>query len=377
MTNLDLIKLLLSLFFLFFGTVILKKLFYAYKKFKIPKKEYDYITNDDLPTVSVCIPVRNEGKVIEDSLNRILDSDYPKMEIIVLDDDSVDNTSEIVKSFAHKGVRFIKGGELPQGWIGKNRALERLFKESVGDYVLFLGIDTKISKTTITDLIYYIENEDADMISIMPRVNKFNVGAIFGTMRFFWETILHSDNSPGISTSAWLIKAEELEDYQDFFEKHKSTVRPEESLARYFYENDKYRFLMANKQLKINYDKEWMSQINTSIRTLAPLLEKNIYLSGVIFIFLTFVITGWALMISSVIFLKLNFWDYLLMFGIFYIAFDLGFYNFLTKPKNTILGFLLMPYYFIQELILLIISYIKYKYSNISWKDRKLPEIDD
>ncbi len=377
MTNLDLIKLLLSIFYIIFGSVIFKKLFYAYRKFKILKKEYNYISDEDLPTVSVCIPVRNEGKVVEDSLNKILASDYPKMEIIVLDDDSVDNTSEIVKSFAHKGVRFIKGSELPNGWIGKNKALEKLSNEAMGEYILFLGIDTKISENSITDLIYYMVNEEISMISVMPNVKKFNIGSVFGTLRFFWEAILHSDNSPAVSTSAWMIKTEELNDYQDFFEKHKSTVRPEESLARYFYEDNKYRFLMANKQLKINYDKEWTSQINTSIRTLAPLFEKNVYLLGFIFSFLLSVIVGWILVVISFLMTKINLWDYCLIFGVLYISFNVAFYNFLTKPKNLIFGFLLTPYYFVQELLLLIISYVKYKYSNISWKDRRLPEVDD
>ena len=63
---------------------------------------------------------------MNDCLERVVASTYPKLEIIVLDDHSQDNTSALIKSFAHKGVRFVEGTKLPEGWLGKNHALQLL-----------------------------------------------------------------------------------------------------------------------------------------------------------------------------------------------------------------------------------------------------------
>src|SRR6185369_13096540 len=61
-----------------------------------------------LPTVSVCIPARNEDRVLTDCLAAVLASDYPKLEVIVLDDCSQDKTAQVVRQFAHGGVQFIQ-----------------------------------------------------------------------------------------------------------------------------------------------------------------------------------------------------------------------------------------------------------------------------
>jgi hypothetical protein len=48
----------------------------------------------------------------------------------VFNDQSGDNTSFLIKSFAHAGVRFIDGSPLPEGWLGKNFAQHHLYRES-------------------------------------------------------------------------------------------------------------------------------------------------------------------------------------------------------------------------------------------------------
>ena len=87
-----------------------------------------------LPTVSVCIAARNEVHALSQCLERVLQSDYEKLEVLVLDDSSEDDTPHIIKSFAHAGVRFIAGRDIPAGWLGKNHANQTLALEASGDY---------------------------------------------------------------------------------------------------------------------------------------------------------------------------------------------------------------------------------------------------
>ncbi|MHB1276543.1 MAG: glycosyltransferase family 2 protein, partial [Candidatus Humimicrobiaceae bacterium] len=78
----------------------------------------------DPPLVSILIPARNEELNIEKCIRAFLKQDYSNLEIIVLDDNSTDNTYDIVKNISEKNkkVKIFKGKQLPQGWLGKNFA---------------------------------------------------------------------------------------------------------------------------------------------------------------------------------------------------------------------------------------------------------------
>src|SRR5665648_287743 len=128
------------------GLWSLGKLFKATKQFRVPTT---INSSTDLPTVSVCVPARNETHAMTRCLEAVLASDYEKLEVIVLDDSSVDDTSVLIKSFAHEGVRFVSGETLPTGWLGKNHALHGLQNEASGSILLFIDVDTHISPTTI------------------------------------------------------------------------------------------------------------------------------------------------------------------------------------------------------------------------------------
>src|SRR3989339_1287218 len=86
-----------------FSVVFFLLLFLKYRKemHTIPK------SNGWEPTVSIIIPAYNESEYISDSLRSVLSLNYPKnkLEIIVVDDASTDNTLEIVKRFESSNVR--------------------------------------------------------------------------------------------------------------------------------------------------------------------------------------------------------------------------------------------------------------------------------
>jgi len=115
------------------------------------------LSSKDLPTVSVCIPARNEKHAMTQCLERVLASDYEKLEVVVFDDSSNDETSVLIRSFAHAGVRFVPGTELPGEWLGRNRALDILAHEASGDYIVFMDVDTYITVNSITKLMSYMK----------------------------------------------------------------------------------------------------------------------------------------------------------------------------------------------------------------------------
>ena len=59
------------------------------------KQIQPHTLNNFLPFVSVIVPVRNEEKYIQRCLLSLLDQDYPYFEVIVIDDNSTDNTLKL------------------------------------------------------------------------------------------------------------------------------------------------------------------------------------------------------------------------------------------------------------------------------------------
>src|SRR5688500_13660714 len=113
-------------------------------RYRLKKYQHSHIPQADMPTVSICIPARNETHALADCLYSVLQSDYEKLEVIVLDDCSHDKTSRIIKSFAQDGVRFIQGEMPAEGWLGKNYACETLAAQANGEYLIYMSVDTRI-----------------------------------------------------------------------------------------------------------------------------------------------------------------------------------------------------------------------------------------
>lgn len=96
------------------------------------------------PLVSILIPARNEALNIRNCLESLQKQDYPNLEILVLDDNSTDNTSEIVRQMISRDgrIQLLRGEALPPGWAGKPFACYQLARQAHGDWLLFVDADT-------------------------------------------------------------------------------------------------------------------------------------------------------------------------------------------------------------------------------------------
>ncbi len=97
-----------------------------------------------VPFVSVLIPARDEEENIGACLESLQKQDYPNYEVVVLDDNSVDDTAGIVTRLAagDRRIRLISGAPLPEGWAGKPFACHQLAKQANGEWLLFVDADT-------------------------------------------------------------------------------------------------------------------------------------------------------------------------------------------------------------------------------------------
>jgi chlorobactene glucosyltransferase len=96
------------------------------------------------PLISVLVPARDEEANIEVCLKSLQEQDYPNFEILVLDDDSSDNTANIVAQIATKDdrIRLVRGEPLLEGWAGKPFACYQLARMARGSWLLFVDADT-------------------------------------------------------------------------------------------------------------------------------------------------------------------------------------------------------------------------------------------
>ncbi|HSX32029.1 MAG TPA: glycosyltransferase, partial [Candidatus Saccharimonadales bacterium] len=128
-----------------------------------------HLSNDDLPTITVAIPARNETEDLQACLDSLVACDYPKLEILVLDDCSqTKRTPEIIRGYAHDGVRFIKGSEPSETWLPKNQAYDRLASEASGSYIVFCGVDIRFGQTSLRQLVELLTSKNKQMMSILP-----------------------------------------------------------------------------------------------------------------------------------------------------------------------------------------------------------------
>ena len=96
-------------------------------------------SSEGCPFLSVLIPARNEERNIEACLRSLQAQTYPHYEIIVYDDGSTDRTRDILIRMAasDRRIRFLEGGELPAGWLGKCFACSELARAARGEWLLF------------------------------------------------------------------------------------------------------------------------------------------------------------------------------------------------------------------------------------------------
>jgi len=143
---------------------------YLFKNIKI-YKDSKKLTINNQPLVSVLIPARNEQKNIERCLRSIMNQDYRNIEIVVLNDNSTDNTEEIVKKLAKQDsrIRIIQGKPLPQGWLGKNFACFQLSRYAKGDYLIFTDADTYHFPFSIKSSLSCLLENNLDAVCPFPK----------------------------------------------------------------------------------------------------------------------------------------------------------------------------------------------------------------
>lgn len=140
--------LIFSLFVFAYYTFETILLWYAYSK-KHDSDELETVVSDNHLEIYIMIPCMNEEIVIGNTLNSLLASEYKYLNLVVIDDASVDRTAEIVNSFDDPRLRLVQR-VIPNAQQGKGEALNyvyRILRQEISDK----GLDPNNVLITIID----------------------------------------------------------------------------------------------------------------------------------------------------------------------------------------------------------------------------------
>ena len=121
--------------------------------------------------ISVLVPLRNE----EENAVAIIETlsaqeNLSNVEFLILNDNSTDKTFELITSAARGDSRFkvLQGSTLPDGWLGKPWALEQLSQSALGEMLVCIDADVRLSKTAIAAAVDSMHEHALDFFSAYP-----------------------------------------------------------------------------------------------------------------------------------------------------------------------------------------------------------------
>jgi hypothetical protein len=129
------------------------------------------LTGDDLPSLSIIVPARDEAAAIEEALQRMLSLDYPDYEVIAVNDRSTDGTGAIMDRVAAQvgdRLRVVHIEQLPEGWLGKNHAMSVGVSQARGEFILLTDGDVMFDPLTLRRAMAAVQAGQLDHLVLLP-----------------------------------------------------------------------------------------------------------------------------------------------------------------------------------------------------------------
>lgn len=344
-----------------------------------PPKHVEALSTKALPSLTVAVPARNEDEALQRCLEELVASDYPKLEIIVLDDCSQNrHTPEIIRSFAHAGVRFIAGAEAEDYWLAKNFAYQQLADSASGDLILFCGTDARFEPHSLRQLVETMLHKKKNMISIIPRnvlpKHQLGLAMLVQPMRYAWEISLPRKlfRRPAVLSTCWIIQRKLLENAGGFKAVSRSVV-PESYFARVAVVHDGYSFMQSDKSMGIRCDKDYGTQHDTATRTKYPQLHRRPELVFLLTLAeMLAIVLPLCLLIASVNVPSLR--GAAVISGVTATILVVWYVMIVTLTYRRVvwLSIFALPFAVLHDVALLNYSMLKYEFSTVLWKGRNI-----
>jgi glycosyltransferase involved in cell wall biosynthesis len=170
------LSLLIACFWVFIGLQA------AYGARKLPRiRAISPAPDEQCPSISLLFAARDEEAKLPAALETLAALDYPRLEVIAVDDRSQDGTARILDQFAARDPRFRAAhvSALPSGWLGKPHALQKAYAASSGEWLVLTDADVKFEKSALRRAIALAHKNNLDHLTLIAKVE----------METFWETV--------------------------------------------------------------------------------------------------------------------------------------------------------------------------------------------
>ena len=106
--------------------------------------------------VSVIIPVYNSSKYLNECLDSVIKQTYKNIEIILVDDNSTDNSVDIIKSYDDKRIKLIRS----HSNLGAAESRNKGIKAATGDYICFIDSDDFWKLNKLEKQVRFMKNKE-------------------------------------------------------------------------------------------------------------------------------------------------------------------------------------------------------------------------
>ena len=192
--------------------------------------------------VSVIVPVYNTELYLERCLNSILNQTFKDIELIIVNDNSNDNSHKIIETFINENnnIKYIDNKENK----GVSNCRNEAIKISSGEYILFIDSDDYLDENMIETMYNEASNNDLDIAmcgyfvdyedgNTQNRIINLDENRIYSGYEILSE-ILHHKN--GVTGHSWnkLIKASILKENNIQYPEHMKIYEDIAFLSRLF-----------------------------------------------------------------------------------------------------------------------------------------------
>lgn len=344
----------------------------VYNFFTAPVLKKSSLTPKGEKLVSVLVPARNEEKNISDCIKCIINQDYKNIEVIILDDNSTDNTYKIVSEFVNSKIKMLQGEPLPQNWLGKNWACHQLSQQANGEYFLFIDADVELKENVISSAVWELENSNAVLLSIFPtqKIKTLGEHLIVPLMNWLLLTFLplkfvYSSRSQSFVAANGQFMLWRKTAYQELggHQTVKNKVVEDMELARLAKRNNlKIKTILGGNLVFCRMYNSFDEAYYGFQKNFYPGFSVNYYIFTIIILFIFIVFTFPILIITN----KTVSWLPVLLILVSRITVSI------RSTQNWIVNILLHPLQMVFMLWIGFLSIIRFKKKSLVWKSRNI-----
>ena len=144
------------------------------------------LKDSECPTVSILFAGRDEAEKLPGAIETMLALDYPRYEVIAVDDRSEDATGAILAAAAKNDARLkpTRVDTLPAGWLGKPHALQQAYERSSGEWLVFTDADVHFAPDLLRRAIALAEENHWEHMTLLGAPKMYTFGEKVALMFF-------------------------------------------------------------------------------------------------------------------------------------------------------------------------------------------------